>query len=80
MEQAWVEAETLPPVLARSYAKERHLKRDAKRLRRLRYDLTYQAWDWTGSGRWHATFKQQQRNPGELNHSHRQLRDVARLP
>ncbi len=57
-EKLWIAAETFPPVVVRSYRKAKQLKRDTKRLRHLGYDLTYQTWDWSGSGRWHATFKQ----------------------
>jgi hypothetical protein len=60
-EQAWIDAESFPPVLIRSYTKEKHLKRDAKRLSSLGYGLSYQTWDWSGTGRWHATFKQVRR-------------------
>jgi hypothetical protein len=67
-ERAWIDSERFPPVVVRSYRKERHLKRDAKRLRYLGYGITFQTYEWPGTCRWYVTYRLQR---PELNDDRR---------
>lgn len=66
-EQGWLDTESFPSSVVRSYGKEKQLKRDAKRLRHLGYSISYQTWDWSNSGRWYVTYKQRRTRLGEHN-------------
>lgn len=57
-EQRWIDNETFPSVVVRTYTKEKHVRRDTARLAGLGYAVAYKTFQWVGSGRWYVTYKQ----------------------
>jgi hypothetical protein len=57
-EQCWIDSETFPSVVVRSYTKEKHRRRDAVRLAALGYMVAYKTFQWEAAGRWYVTYKQ----------------------